>query len=325
MAFEEVNARGGVLGRPIVLIAEDNQSKPGDSATIVKKLTTHDHVVAVLSGGTSSQCLEAGPVCQNAHIPFIATTATNARVTEMGTYVFRVCFIDDFQGAVLAKFAHETLKAQRIAVLTSSTASFSVGLSKVFKERFVALGGEIAGEQKYSDGDKDFRAQLTAIAALKPDAIAATGNYTEAALICRQARALGLNLPIFGGDGWEAPELIEIGGDAVNGTYYSTHYSAESTKPEVVAFVKRFRTRYHDTGPDALAALGYDAATLLADALARAGTTENTKLREALATTRDFPGVTGKTTIDAHRNAAKPAVILAVRDGHFKFVDTIQP
>ena len=325
LALEEINARGGVLGRPLATVSEDNQSKAGDSATIAKKLIARDKVVAVLCGGTSSNCLEIAPVCQAARVPFVATTATEASVTEKGNYVFRVCFIDPFQGGVLARFARTTLTAKRIALLTSASSSFSVGLSKAFRERFTALGGEIVVEQKYSEGDKDFRAQLTAIRAQKPDAIIATGNYTEAGLICKQARDLGLTIPLLGGDGWEAPELLEIGGAAVNGCYYSTHYSAESTVPEVREFVQKYRAKYAGETPDALAALGYDAARIVADALARAGTTEAAKLRDALATTKDFPGVTGRTTIDPQRNASKPAVILAVRDGKFSFVDSVMP
>jgi branched-chain amino acid transport system substrate-binding protein len=305
-----------------VIATEDNQSKPGDSATIARKLIARDRVVAVISGGTSSSCLEISPVCQTAKIPFVATTATNPEVTEKRNYAFRVCFIDPFQGAVLAKFARESLRVHRVALLTSVSSSYSVGLSKVFREKFIAAGGQIAAEQKYGEGDKDFRAQLTAIRAAAPDAIATTGNYTEGALICKQARDLGFTGPIFAGDGWEAPELIEIGGAAVNGTYYCSHYSSESTAPEVQAFVKKFRATYHET-PDSMAPLAYDAVMVLADAITRAGATDGPKLRDALAATRNFPGVTGRTTIDEQRNASKPAVVLAVKDGHAQFLHSI--
>jgi len=325
MAVDEINARGGVLGRPLVIVVEDNQSRPGDSATITKKLVGRDKVVAVLNGGTSSTCLECAPICQTARIPFVATTATAPEVTEKRDYVFRTCFIDPFQGAVLAKFARTTLHAKRIALLTSVSASYSVGLSRVFRERVAALGGEIAIEQKYAEGDKDFRAQLTAIKAINPDAIAATGFYTEAALICKQARELGLTVPIFGGDGWEAPELIEIGGAAVNDTFYASHYSSESTEPAVREFVAKFRARFGGDTPDSMAPLAYDATLIIAEAIARAGTTEGPKLRDALAATKDFPGVTGRTTIDAQRNASKSAIILTVKNGHTQFVETIDP
>lgn len=325
MAVDEINARGGILGRPLVIVSEDNQSKSGDSATIAKKLVNRDKVVAVVCTGTSSNCLEVAPICQAARIPFMATTATEARVTAMGNYVFRVCFIDPFQGRVLANFSHGRLKAKRIALLTSATSSFSVGLSKAFRERFTALGGEIPVEQKYSDGDKDFRAQLTAIKAARPDAIAITGYYTEAALVCKQARDLGITLPMFGGDGWEAPELVEIGGKAMEGTYYVSHYTSESTEPEVREFVRKFQARYQDNNPDSTAPLAYDAIVMLADALNRAGSTDGAKLRAALASTKDFPGVTGKITIDAERNASKPAVMITVKNGKPTFLATIAP
>ncbi len=325
MAIAEINARGGVLGRPLVVVVEDNQSKSGDSATVAKKLLSREKVVALLCGGTSSNCNEITPLAQAARIPFVATTATAPEVTEKRDYIFRSCFIDPFQGAVLAKFATTTLKAKRVALLTSVSASYSVGLSKVFREKFTALGGVIAAEQKYSEGDKDFRAQLTAIKAAQVDAIAATGFYTEAALLCKQARDLGLTLPIFGGDGWEAPELIEIGGKAVEGTYYASHYSSESTAPEVHAFVKKYRARYHGETPDSMAPLAYDAALIVAEAIARAGTTEGPKLRDALAATKNFPGVTGRTSIDPARNASKSAVILAVKNGRATYVETIDP
>ena len=325
LAIEEVNARGGVLGRKLQLVTEDNQSKPGESTTIAKKLVARDRVIAIINGGTSSQCLETAPVCQNARVPLIGTTATNPQVTEMGSYIFRTCFIDPFQGAVVAKFARGTLKAKRVALLTSVSSTFSVGLSKVFREAFVAAGGEIVADQKYTEGDKDFRAQLTAIRAANPDAIAAMGYYTEGALICRQARELGLQMPIVSGDGWEAPELIEIGGAAVNGAYYSSHYSSESTAPEVQAFLKKYRAKYGGETPDSLAPLAYDAVMILADAIARAGTTDGPPLRDALAATKDFPGVTGRTTIDPHRNASKPAVIVAVANGRTSYVDTVSP
>ncbi len=324
MAIDEINANGGVLGRPLAIIAEDNQSKPGDSATVAKKLVSREKVVALVCTGTSSNCLEVAPLAQNAKIPFVATTATAPEVTAKRNYVFRACFIDPFQGNVLAKFATQSLKAKRVALLTSVSSSYSVGLSKVFRERLTGLGGEIILEQKYSEGDKDFRAQLTAIKAGHPDAIAVTGFYTEAALICKQARDLGITVPFFGGDGWEAPELIEIGGKAVEGTYYASHYSSGSTEPAVKTFVEKYRARFGET-PDSMAPLAYDAVRIIAEAITRAGTTDGAKLRDALAATKDFAGVTGRTTIDAERNASKPAVMLAVKNGQPTFVETIDP
>ena len=325
LAVEEVNATGGVLGRPLKLFSEDNQSKQGESATIVKKFVAREKVVAVLGGNASTNSLEAAPICQTARVPMIAISSTNPRVTELGDYIFRVCFIDPFQGAVLAKFAAGRLKARRVAILTSVSNPYAVGLTKVFRERFTALGGEIVADQKYSEGDKDFRAQLTAIKAAQPDAIFASGYYTEGALICKQARGLGVSATVFGGDGWEAPELITIGGAAVEGTYYSAHYSKDSPAPEVVNFIKKFRARWKDETPDGISANGYDAVMLFADAARRAGSVAGAPLRDALAATKNFAGVTGQITIDAYRNAAKPAVMLTVKDGRFQFVESVAP
>ncbi len=325
LAVEEINAAGGVLGRKIQLITEDNQSKAGESATIAKKLISRDKVVALIGEVASMRSLEAAPIAQQSRIPMISPSSTNPKVTEIGNYVFRVCFIDPFQGVVMAKFARNTLKLKRVAVLTSVSSAYSVGLAKYFKERFVQDGGVIALEQRFTEGDKDFKAQLTAIKAANVDGIFLPGYYTEAALVCKQARDLGMNLPLFGGDGWEAPQLISIGGAAVEGTYYSTHYSPENKSPAVSGFVERFRKRWNNEVPDAMAALGYDAAMVLADAIKRAGTTDSAKLRDALAATKNLPGVTGDTTLDAQRNASKAAVVIAVKDGQFKFLETVAP
>ncbi len=326
LAVEEINAGDGVLGRKLDLITEDDQSEPGEPSTAVRKLIARDKVVAILGEVASSRSLEAAPVCQAARIPMISPSSTNPKVTQIGRYIFRVCFIDSFQGTVLAKFARETLHSRRIALLTSVSSAYSVGLAKFFKDRFTSDGGEIAIEEKYSEGDKDFHAQLTAIKAANIDAIFVPGYYTEAALICKQAHELGiLGVPIFGGDGWEAPELVQIGGADVEGCYFSTHYSSQMPSPEVQSFVKRFQARFNGETPDAMAALGYDSAMILADAIKRAGSTQNTKIRDALAATRDFLGVTGRTTIDRQRNATKSAVIITIKDGQYKYVQTVEP
>lgn len=324
LAVEEINAAGPVLGKTVKLLTEDTQSKPGESATVVQKLISRDKVIAILGEVASGRSLEAAPVCQKSQIPMISPSSTNPRVTEMGDYIFRVCFIDPFQGTVMANFAQKTLKKQQVAILSDVAAPYSVGLANFFKERFLADGGKIVAEQKYSSGDKDFKAQLTAIKAANPEGIFVPGYYTEAGLIAVQARQLGITVPLFGGDGWEAPELLQIGGQSLEGTFYSTHYSPEDSAPAVQTFVKKFKARFNET-PDAMAALGYDSALVLVDAIKRAGTTDGPKLRDAIAATRDFVGVTGKTTIDAQRNANKPAVVLAITNGQFKYVQTMAP
>ena len=325
LALEELNAAGGVLGKKIELITEDNQSKSGESATVAKKLLSRDKVVAILGEVTSSRSLEVAPLAQNARIPMIASGATNAAVTQKGDYVFRVCFIDDFQGTVMAKFATEDLKAKKVATLTSVSSAYSVGLAKVFRESFIASGGTVVAEQKFSEGDKDFRAQLTAIKAANVDAIFVPGYYTEAALVARQARGLGVTQPLFGGDGWESEKLLEIGGDALNGSYYSTHFTPENKDASVVAFVAKFRQRWTNETPDAYAALGYDALQVLVDAIKRAGTTEGPKLRDAIAATKNFSGASGVTTLDKDRNASKPATIITIKDGKLSFFKAVAP
>lgn len=323
-AIDEVNAAGGVLGRKLELLVEDDQSKPGEAATIAKKFISRDKVVAILGEITSGRTLEAAPIAQNAKIPLISPGATAPEVTARGNYIFRVCFIDSFQGTVMAKFARHSLKLRRVALLSSVSSAQSVALSKFFRQRFAADGGTVVLEQKYSEGEKDFRAQLTAIKAAGVEGIFVPGYYAEAALICKQARDLGLAQPLFGVDGWESQELINIGGKAVEGAYFSTHYSPASKDPLVVSFNERFTKRW-GSGSDALSALGYDSAMLLVDAIRRAGTTEGPKLRDALAATKNFKGVTGDITLDEQRNPTKSAVVLQVKDGKFVFVETIAP
>jgi branched-chain amino acid transport system substrate-binding protein len=325
MAVEEINAAGGVLGRPLQLIHEDNQTKPGESATVVKKLISRDKVVALIGEVSSGRSLEAAPIAQAARVPMIAPAATNPRVTQTGNYIFRVCFIDPFQGTVMAKFATEDLKAKKVAILSSVSNAYSLGLAKFFKETFTASGGVIATEKNFSEGDKDFRAQLTAVKASGADAIFVPGYYTECALIVRQARDLGITVPFLGGDGWEDEQLLKIGGDALNGCYYSTHFSAENTDPIVAQFAEKYKARWAGDNPGAFAALGYDAVYVLADAIKRAGSTEGPKLRTALAETKDFPSVSGKTTIDKDRNASKAATIIAIDGGKLKFHKTVAP
>ena len=326
LAIEELNKAGGVLGRQLRLVAEDNRSTPGESATIAKKLITRDKVVAILGEVASGRSLEAGPIAQAAQIPMISPSSTNPKVTETGDYIFRVCFIDPFQGGLLAGFARNTLKSTRVAIFSDVSAPYSMGLAQFFREAYVAGGGQVVSEQKYTGGDKDFKAQLTAIKAAGVDAIMVPGYYTDVGLIVAQARQLGITAPLFGGDGWEAPELLQIAGPkALEGTYYSTHFSPESTDPLAQKFVAAYKAKYNGETPDAMAALGYDSAMVLADAITRAGTTEAPKLRDALAATRDFPGATGVTTLDAKRDASKPAVIITVKDGKFHYLETISP
>jgi branched-chain amino acid transport system substrate-binding protein len=326
LAVEQINAAGGVLGRKLQLITEDTQSKAGEAGTAVRKLISRDKVVAVLGEVVSSRSLEAAPVCQAAKVPMISPASTAPAVTATGDYIFRACFIDPFQGPVLARFALKTLKVKRVGLLVANSSAYSVGLAKYFKEAFVSGGGAIASEKNYSDGEKDFRAQLTAIKAAGVDAIFNPGYYAEGALIVRQARDLGITVPVFGGDSWEAEELIHLGGKAVEGAYLCSHYSFEDPSPRVQNFVAAYKKRFGDgVAPDSNASLGYDSVLLLVDAIKRAGSADRTKIRDALARTRDFEAVTGRITINEKRDASKTAVIITVKNGQFKFVESITP
>ncbi len=324
LAVDELNAAGGVLGRPVELVVEDNRSVAGESATAAKKLIARDHVAVLIGECSSGRTLEAAPIAQAAGIPLITPAATNPKVTQVGDCIFRVCFIDPFQGDVIAAFARRRLGLKRAALLIEAGAPYSVGLAEYFTKTFTALGGEIVATQKYSGADTDFRAQLTAIRAAQPDAIFLPGYYVAAGLVAQQAKQLGLKATLLGGDGFEAPQLLEIGGAAMDGTYYSTHFATENTGQASQKFVEAYRAR-HGSVPNGLSALTYDAVKLAADAMTRAGTTESVKLRAALAATKDFPGVTGRTTINASRDADKEAAIITVKDGKLVFVETIRP
>jgi branched-chain amino acid transport system substrate-binding protein len=324
MAMDEVNKAGGVLGKKIRVIVEDDQTKPEEAQTVVTKLISKDGVVAVLGEVASSRSLAAAPVAQQSGIPMISPSSTNVKVTQVGDYIFRVCFIDPFQGLVMAKFATNTLKVKNVAILRDIKNDYSVGLADVFIENFKKMGGKIVADQSYSAGDIDFSAQLTSVKASNPQAIFVPGYYTEVGLIARQAKKLGMNATLMGGDGWDSPKLIEIGGEALNGSYFSNHYSVDDPSPAIQKFVADYKSRFNEV-PDALAALAYDAAHILADSIRKANTTDGAKLRDAIAQTTDYPGVTGKITIDKDRNSVKPAVVLQVKDGKLAFVETITP
>ena len=324
LAINEVNAAGGVLGKQIKLLTEDDQSKPEEAATAATKLITRDGVIAVLGEVASSRSLAAAPICQSYNIPMISPASTNPAVTQKGNYIFRVCYIDPFQGEVMAKFAFNSLKVTRAAILKDVKNDYSVGLAQFFQVAFDSMGGEVVAIQSYSEGDTDFRAQLTALKGANPQIIIVPGYYTECALIAKQARELNMNMPIMGGDGWDSTKLIEVGGDALNNTYYISHYSPDDTASIVRNFVTTYKQKYSQV-PDAMGALGYDAARLLCDAIKRAGSTDSVALRNAIADTKDFPGVTGKITIDENRNARKTATIIAVENKEPHFKETIQP
>ena len=323
LGVEEINKAGGILGRPIKMVVEDDRSTPGEAATIVRKLIANDKVVAILGEFASSRSLEGGPICQESKIPMISPGSTNPKVTEIGDYIFRTCFMDSFQGTVMAKFALSK-GYKKAAILTDEKQDYSKGLAQYFREVFTKSGGQIVKEQSYSSGDKDFRAQLTSLKSSKPDLIFLPGYYNEVALVARQARQFGIKTPFMGGDGWEGNSLLEVAGNSLDGCFFSTHFSADNQDPAVQSFIQKYKAKYGIT-PDCQAALGYDTVRILAEAIQRAGTTEPAALRNAIAATKDFPGVTGKITLDANRNANKPAVVQTVGEGRFKFVENVEP
>ncbi len=324
LAVDGLNAAGGVLRRPVELVVEDNRSLPGESATAAKKLVSRDGVVALIGECSSARTLEAAPIAQASGVPLVTPASTSPKVTQVGDAIFRVCFTDPFQGRVIATFARRRLGLRRAALLIDSSSPYSVGLAEYFARTFTALGGEVVTSQRYGGAETDFRAQLTAVRAAHPDALFLPGYYVAAGLVARQARELGLPATLLGGDGFEAPQLLEIGGDALDGAFYSTHFAVENTSRESTRFVEAYRARYGSV-PNGLAALTYDAVMLVADAASRAGTTERSALRRELAATRDFPGVTGRTSINSDRDADKDAAIIAVRGGRLVFVETVRP
>jgi len=324
LAVKQINAAGGIKGKKVEIVSLDNQGKPEEAATAVTKLITQDKVQAVLGEVASSRSIAMAPIAQQYKVPMVSPSSTNPKVTEQGDYIFRVCFIDPFQGTVMAKFANEVLKLKKVAILRDVKNDYSVGLADFFIETFKKNGGEIVVDQSYSAGDLDFKAQLTSIRSKNPEAIYVPGYYTEVGLIARQARELGLKVPLMGGDGWDSPKLREIGGDAVNETYFSNHYSDEDKSPVVQEFIAAYKADY-GVVPDGLAAMGYDAMKVLADAMTRAQTSDSAALRNALAETKEFPGVTGKITMDKNRNPVKSAVVIKVDKGQFKYQTTINP
>ncbi|MFN7453399.1 MAG: ABC transporter substrate-binding protein [Pseudobdellovibrionaceae bacterium] len=324
LAIDEVNAAGGVNGKKIKLITMDTQGKSEEAASVVTRLIEQEKVVAVLGEVASTRSLAAAPIAQAKKIPMITPSSTNPKVTEVGDYIFRVCFIDPFQGTVMAKFAVENLKAKKVAILREVSSDYSMGLSDFFIAKFKELGGEIVADASYQNQDKDFKAQLTQIKSKNPEAIFVPGYYTQVGLIARQARELGIKAPLMGGDGWDSSKLFEIGGEAINGGYFSNHYSTDSTDPAAIEFMAKFKAKYNES-PDGLSAAGYDAAQVLIAALKSLPEINPSALRDAIAKTTNFAGATGNITINEQRNATKSAVVVQVQGPTNKFMTSIAP
>jgi branched-chain amino acid transport system substrate-binding protein len=324
LALKKLNAGGGINGSRVKLIVEDDRGQPEEAKTVVTRLISKERVVAVLGEVGSTRSIVAAATCQQNQVPMLTPSSTNEKVTKKGDYIFRVCFIDPFQGEVGAKFAYEFLKLKRAAILTDIKNDYSVGLTKSFRDAFLKLGGEIVIEKNYQAGDTNFNAQLTSIRDANVELIYAPGYYGDISQIIKQARELGVKQPFIGGDGWDSPDLWRGGGAALNGCFISNHYSVDNPDPRVQSFVREFSAEFGEA-PDALAALAYDGANVLFDAIRRANSVDGAKIRDALAQTAGFPGVSGDITINRERNAVKSAVVLELQDGKYVYRTTISP
>lgn len=324
LAVEELNAAGGIKGRTVKLVTLDDRGNAQEAATVVERLIAQDKVVALLGEVASGRSIAGGQIAQKKGVPMITPSSTNPQVTEIGAMISRVCFTDDFQGWACADFVFSNLKLKKVATLYDRTQAYSSGLSDYFKNAFQKLGGTVTTEQSYGGGDADFSAQISKIRDSGAQAVFIPGYYTDAANIAIQVRKAGLTIPLVGGDGWDSAELGKNAGASIEGAYFSNHYAPDQPSPEVQQFVKKYREKFGQV-PDALAALGYDSAKLLFDAMGRAKSLSGKDLAAAINTTKGFKGVTGVITIDDERNAKKPAVIVQMKGGVPAYVATVEP
>lgn len=324
LALDQINDAGGLLGKKVRVITEDDRSDQNEAVNAVQKLVTSDNVVGVIGEVASTRSLAGATVCQRAGVAMLSPSSTNPAVTvengKVRPWIFRICFIDNFQGKIDGKFASEQ-GWKKIAVMTNVDQDYSKGLAKFFKDAYSG-SGQIVSDEQYSSRDRDFKAQLNRIKGAGPDAIYVPGYYTEVLLILQQAKQIGLDVPFFGGDGWDSPQTLAL--TEAQGDFYSDHYAVEDPSPEAQKFLKGYQDKYHKM-PDAMAVLGYDAMRVMADAIKRAGSTDHEAIRKALAETKDFPGASGTITIDADHNARKPLVFLKIDDHKAKLFKTYQP
>ncbi|MCX7779405.1 MAG: ABC transporter substrate-binding protein [Negativicutes bacterium] len=331
LAIKEVNAKGGVLGKQLTLTVADNKSEAAEAANAMQKLITQDKVVAVIAPIASSSVIAGAQVNQDNKVLAISPTASNPKVTvdpatgKVRDFLFRAAFIDPFQGSVMANFAAKTLKAKTAALYIDNSSDYAKGLGQFFKETFVKSGGKIVAEEAYLQKDTDFKATLTKIKAQNPDVLFVPGYYQEVGMIVKQARELGLNMPIMGGDGWDSAKLPEIAGtQALNNTFFSNHYSPDDNSPAVKAFVEAYKKEYNQI-PDAFAALAYDATMMVIEAIKRANSADPVKIKDELAKTKDFQAVSGLITLNATHDPVKSAVIIEMKDGKQTFREKVNP
>lgn len=329
LAVKEINDAGGINGKKIVLISGDNKSEPSEAANVMTKLVTQDKVVAVIGNFTSSCAISASSIAESNKTPFVSNGATNPRLTvengKVKDYIFRACFIDPFQGTVGANFVLGTLNLKKGAILVDNSSDYAKGLAEFFKVAFTKGGGEIVSEEGYLQKDTDFKSTLTKVKSANPEFIYVPGYYQEVGLIVKQARELGIDIPVIGGDGWDSAKLAEIGGaSALNNTYFTNHYSPEDSSPASKAFVDAYKKEYNAM-PDGPSVLAYDTLKIVANAIKTANSTEPVKIRDAIAATKDFPGASGTLTINETHDATKSAVIIEMKDGKQVYKETIKP
>lgn len=327
LAFKEINEAGGIDGKKIVLVVADNKSEPSEANSATTKLITQDKVVAIFGPVVSGNVLASAQIATDNKIPMLTPTGTNPDITfkdgNLREYLFRSCFIDPFQGEIMAKFTGDSLKLKRVAIYKDSSSDYAKGLSEVFRQTLEKNGGQIVIEESYLQKDTDFKSALTKIKASNPDAIFIPGYYQEVGMIVKQARELGITVPLLGSDGWDSPKTVELAGaEALNNTYFCNHYSVEDTDPNIQKFVESYKKEYGEV-PDAFAALGYDGGLMFADAIRRAKSSDPEKIKEALATIKDLQVATGKITVDEKHNPIKGAVIIEMVDGKQTFKEKI--
>ncbi len=331
LAFKEINANGGVLGKQIKIVSADNKGEPSESANAMSKVISQDKVVAV-TGFTVSSCgIAASAVAEASKIPFVAAATVNPKVTfdertgKVKDYTFRACFIDSFQGTVGANFALNGLKAGKTAIMTDSSSDYSKGLTEIFRSTYVKAGGKVVAEESYLQKDQDYKPILTKIKAQNPDLLYIPGYYEDVGKIIKQARELGMTIPVLGADAWDSPVLVEMGGaQPLNNTYFTNFYSIEDRNPVSNAFVEAYKKEYGQT-PDSMAAMGYDAAKLLVDAIKRANSTDANKIKEALAATKNFSSVSGEMSLNDRHDAVRGVVIIELKDGKQVYKETVKP
>ncbi|MBI5575470.1 MAG: ABC transporter substrate-binding protein [Deltaproteobacteria bacterium] len=328
IAVDEANRAGGVAGMKIVPIVEDDRNDPTEAANAATKLIKQDRVRAIVGSVTSKATIPVSDIAQGSKIPAITPSATNPKVTvadgKRKDFMFRACFIDPFQGRVMAKFARESLFKEKAAVLYDASNDYSRGIAEYFGDAFRSMGGKVVSYESYGKDDVDFSALLTKVKAASPDVIFLPDYYNKVGLIAKQAREKGIQTSLIGPDGWDSPDLVKIAGNAVEGGYFSNHYSPEDTRPEVVDWVKKYKEKFGQT-PDALGTLAYDATNLLLEAIRKANSDDPARIRQALASIKGYKGVTGEAGMDDNGNAVKSAVILQIVNGRQKYLKVVNP